>query len=181
MGSFYAKEQHAKTIDSALFPGTQGGPLMHIIAAKAVCFSEALKPEFKSYQKQIKSNAYALAHALLSKGYELCSGGTDNHLMLIDLRNTHPDISGKDAQVALEKANITTNRNTIPGDQRSPFQTSGIRIGTPAVTTRGMSEKEMAIIADFIDNILKNINDEDAILQTQQDIVNFCSEFPLPY
>ena len=180
-GLILCKEEHAKAVDSALFPGTQGGSLMHVIAAKAVCFGEALKPEFKSYQQQIKKNAKALAQSLMDKGYDICSGGTDNHLMLIDLRKTHPDISGKNAQIALDKANITTNRNTIPGDERSPFQTSGIRIGTPAITTRGMIEKDMAIVADFIHNVLKNITDDSVISQIQQQVASFSKEFPLPY
>lgn len=180
-GMILCKEDHAKTLDSALFPGTQGGPLMHVIAGKAVCFKEALQPEFKAYQQQIKSNAKILAEELMSKGYKLSSNGTDNHLMLIDLRTNYPELTGKDAQVALDKANLTTNRNTVPNETRSPFQTSGIRLGTPAVTTRGMKEPEMKIIANYIDEVLKNINDEHAIEAVRKKVVVLCEHFPLPY
>ena len=147
-GMVLCRAEHAKTVDSKVFPGMQGGPLMHVIAAKAVALKEALSPEFKSYQQQIVKNAQALAQALMSQGFRLTSGGTDNHLMLVDLRKS--ELTGKVAQEALDKARITVNKNAVPFDTRSPFVTSGIRLGTPAVTTRGMKEKEMEQIGDFI-------------------------------
>jgi glycine hydroxymethyltransferase len=147
-GMILCKEQHAKAIDKAIFPGTQGGPLMHIIAAKAVCFGEALQPSFKEYQQQILKNASALASALLSRGFDLVSGGTDNHLMLVDLRPMN--ITGKELEHRLDEVFITVNKNAIPNDPQSPFVTSGIRVGTPAVTTRGFKEPEMEKIAEFI-------------------------------
>lgn len=180
-GIIMCKEKYAKAIDSAIFPGTQGGPLMHIIAGKAVCFLEALKPEFIEYQQQIKRNAQALAEEFQKRGYKLSSDGTDNHLILIDLRPSHPNLTGKEAQLALDKANITTNRNTVPNETRSPFQTSGLRLGTPAMTTRGMQEDEMRIIADAIDTILSNIDDETTIQNVKGIIIELCNRFPLPY
>ena len=180
-GLIICKERHKKALDSAMFPGTQGGPLMHIIAAKAVCLNEALKPEFKEYQKQIIENAKALAEAMLAKGYHLTSGGTDNHLMLIDLRPSHPNLTGKDAQMALEKANITTNRNTVPGETRSPFQTSGLRLGTPAVTTRGMDAADMKEIARAIDLVLSDTQNEANIAEAKEVALGLCKKFPLPY
>lgn len=180
-GVIFCKEEYAKAIDSAVFPGTQGGPLMHVIAGKAICFGEALKPEFQDYQKQIKINAQTLAAEMVSKGYYLSSGGTDNHLMLIDLRKNHPELSGHQAQIALDKANITTNRNTVPNETRSPFQTSGIRLGTPAVTSRGMKEPEMKQIAHFIHEILKDSENENLIQSIKQEVIKFSSKFPLPY
>lgn len=180
-GMILCKEEHAKTLDSAIFPGTQGGPLMHVIAGKAVCFKEALKPEFKAYQQQIKTNAKVLAEELISKGYKLSSNGTDNHLMLIDLRTNYPDLTGKEAQIALDKANLTTNKNTVPNESRTPFQTSGIRLGTPAVTTRGMKEPEMKLIATYIDEVLKNINNEGVIDSIRKKVVELCNRYPLPY
>ena len=147
-GMILCKEQYAKAIDKAIFPGTQGGPLEHIIAAKAVCFGEALKPEFTAYQKQIVANAAALAAALTARGVKLVSGGTDNHLMNIDLRGT--DVTGKELERRLDEVFITANKNTVPNDPASPFVTSGLRVGTPAVTTRGMKEPEMEIIAECI-------------------------------
>lgn len=180
-GMVLCKEEHIKALDGALFPGTQGGPLMHVIAGKAVCFKEALKPEFKEYQQQIKTNAKVLAEELISKGYKLSSNGTDNHLMLIDLRMNYPELTGKEAQVALDKANLTTNRNTVPNETRSPFQTSGIRLGTPAVTTRGMKEAEMKLIANYIDEVLKNINNEDVIGSIRKKVIELCYRYPLPY
>lgn len=180
-GLILCKEEYAKAIDSAVFPGTQGGPLMHVIAAKAICLREALKPEFKAYQKQIAMNAKAMAAYFTSKKYFLSGGGTDNHLILIDLRPKHPEMTGKDAQIALDKANITTNRNTVPNETRSPFQTSGLRLGTPAVTSRGMKENEMKIIAELIDMVLHNIQDEDVIAETRRKAIKLCDEFPLPY
>ncbi len=142
------KEEHAKAINKAIFPGTQGGPLMHIIGAKAVCFGEALKPEFKEYQKQVLKNAQALAQAMMEEGFNLVSGGTDNHLMLVDLQNMN--ITGKELQNRLDEVYITVNKNAVPNDPASPFVTSGIRIGTPAVTTRGLKEAEMKDIARLI-------------------------------
>jgi glycine hydroxymethyltransferase len=171
----------AKAIDAAVFPGIQGGPLMHAIAGKAVCFLEASKPEFKRYQQQIIANAKALCKEMRERGFPIVSGTTDNHLFLVDLRPILPEVSGKDAQIALEKANITLNKNTVPHETRSPFQASGIRIGTPAVTTRGMKEKEMLQIADFIATILQNITDETLIAHVKQRVLELCTDFPLPY
>jgi len=180
-GLILCKEEHAKAIDSAVFPGNQGGPLMHVIAAKATCFQEAAKPAFIDYQKQVKANACALAEALSSRGFHIVSGGTDNHLLLLDLRPSHPDMTGKEAQLALEGANLTLNRNTVPGETRSPFQTSGLRIGSPAVTSRGMLETEMLVIAEIIDDILKDPNDSENLAKQKQKSLDLCSRFPLPY
>jgi glycine hydroxymethyltransferase len=180
-GMIMCKKEWAKAIDSAVFPGIQGGPLMHVIAGKAVCFLEALQPEFKVYQQQIIANSKALCNGLKERGFHIVSDTTDNHLFLIDLRPTLPEISGKDAQIALENANITLNKNTVPNETRSPFQGSGIRIGTPAVTTRGMKEKEMLGIADFITEILQNITDETVVAQIKQRAIALCAKFPLPY
>src|ERR687897_1926074 len=157
-GMVLCRAAYAKTVDSKVFPGMQGGPLMHVIAAKAVALKEALDPAFKIYQQQIVKNAQALAKSLSSNGYRLTSGGTDNHLMLVDLRKS--ELTGKVAQETLDKARITVNRNAVPFDTRSPFVTSGVRIGTPAVTTRGMKEKEMEAIADFIARALGSVNDD---------------------
>ncbi|MGF1448008.1 MAG: serine hydroxymethyltransferase [Opitutales bacterium] len=180
-GLILCKADWAKKIDSAMFPGTQGGPLMHVIAGKAVCFGEALKPSFKAYQKQVKANAAALAESLVQRGYAIISGGTDNHLMLLDLRPSHPDLTGKKAQIALEKADITANRNTVPGETRSAFQTSGIRLGTPAVTSRGMLEPEMARIGEAIDLVLGGPEDETRLSQAQQIVAELVAAHPLPY
>lgn len=180
-GLILCKAEHAKAIDSAVFPGTQGGPLVHVIAAKAICFAEALKPTFKTYQSQIIANAKALAAALIAKKYSLVSGGTDNHLMLLDLRHSHPNLDGKQAQLALEKANITCNRNVVPNETRSAFQTSGLRLGTPAVTSRGMREPEMATIAEAINIVLDAPEDEAAISKARNIMSNLCRHFPLPY
>lgn len=155
-------------INSAVFPGIQGGPLEHCIAAKAVSFYEALQPEFINYQKQVKNNAQSMATAFLAKGYKIVSGGTDNHLMLIDLRSKFPDVSGKMAENALVRADITVNKNMVPFDSRSPFQTSGIRVGTPAVTSRGLVEKDMPYIVDLIDKVLSNIEDEKVIIEVKE-------------
>ncbi|MBQ8445402.1 MAG: serine hydroxymethyltransferase, partial [Opitutales bacterium] len=167
--------------DSAVFPGAQGGPLEHVIAAKAVCFGEALKPEFKDYAKQIVANSKTLAADLMNAGFKLVSGGTDNHLSLIDLRGSHPDVTGKDAQLALDAANITTNKNTVPGETRSPFQASGVRLGTPAVTSRGMKEPEMKLIAKAITTVIDNIRDEAKIAEAREIARTLCQKFPLPY
>src|SRR6185312_15881766 len=153
-GLTMCKAAHAKAIDSAVFPGGQGGPLMHVIAAKAVCFGECLKPEFKEYSGQVIKNARALAAGMIKRGYKIVSGGTDNHLMLVDLRAKLPNLTGKVAQETLDKANVTCNKNTVPFETRSPFQASGIRLGSPAMTTRGMKEAEMEEIADLIDGVL---------------------------
>ena len=154
---------------------------MHVIAAKAVCFREAAKPEFKKYSQQIINNTSALAKVFTGRGLKLTSGGTDNHLVLIDLRPSHPDLTGKQAQFALEAAHITTNRNTVPGETRSPFQTSGLRIGSPAVTTRGMRELEMEAIANAICDILDAPEEETVIAKTKAFIADLCGKFPLPY
>ena len=174
-------EKWAKAIDSAVFPGAQGGPLEHVLAAKAVCFGEALKPEFKDYAKQIVSNSKALAADLLGAGFKLVSGGTDNHLCLVDLRGSHPNVTGKDAQLALDAANITTNKNTVPGETRSPFQASGIRLGTAACTSRGMKEPEMKLIAKAITTVIDNIGDEGKIAEAREIARTLCRNFPLPY
>lgn len=180
-GLILCREQYGKEIDSMLFPGMQGGPLMHVIAGKAVCFLEAMKPEFRQYQEQIMKNARALADALARRGYHVVSGGTDNHLFLLDLRPTHPELTGKKAQQALDRAYITCNRNTVPKETRSPFQTSGLRIGTPAVTTRGMREPEMEIIAGAMHAVLADPDNEAAISGAAQQVTELTDRFPLPY
>jgi len=167
----------SEVVDSWVMPGIQGGPLMHVIAAKAVAFGEALTEEFDKYIQQVLKNAKALANALMEKGYNLVSGGTDNHLMLIDLRNKN--VTGKQAESALDKAGITVNKNAVPFDTQPPLITSGIRIGTPAMTTRGMKEEEMKIIAEFIDRVISNINNEDVIKKVKQEVKEFTSRFPL--
>ncbi len=176
-GMVLCKAEHAKTVDSKVFPGMQGGPLMHVIAAKAVALKEALSPEFKIYQQQIVKNAQALARVLKQTGFRLTSGGTDNHLMLVDLRKS--ELTGKVAQETLEKARITVNRNAVPFDTRSPFVTSGIRIGTPAVTTRGMKEKEMEMIGDFITRALANPSNDGALRAIATEVSELCRRFPV--
>ena len=153
-GMIMCKEEYAQKIDKAIFPGTQGGPLMHIIAAKAVCFKEALTPEYKEYMTQVVKNAKALAEGLMANGLDIVSGGTDNHLMLVDLRKYN--VTGKDAEKMLDEVRVTCNKNTIPFDPQSPFVTSGVRLGTPAVTTRGMKEEDMKEIAAIISGTLKD-------------------------
>ena len=180
-GLILCKAEHAKAIDSSVFPGTQGGPLEHVIAAKAVCFAEALKPEFKAYAEQIVKNTRALAEALVGHGFKLVSGGSDNHLVLCDLRESHPAVSGKDAQLALDLANITTNKNTVPNETRSPFQASGIRLGTPAVTSRGMKEEEMKEIARLVALVLSNPADAATLEQAKSGALALSAKFPLPY
>jgi glycine hydroxymethyltransferase len=183
-GLTMCKAAHAKAIDSAVFPGGQGGPLMHVIAAKAVCFAECLKPSFKDYSGQVIKNSQALAAAMVARGYKINSGGTDNHLMLVDLRAKFPELTGKVAQETLDRANITCNKNTVPFETRSPFQASGIRLGSPAMTTRGMKEAEMNEIAGLIDGVLSAIGkpDEAAVLAaTKQKVVALTGRFPLPY
>jgi len=176
-GMVLCKAEHAKSIDSKVFPGLQGGPLMHVIAAKAVALKEALSPEFKIYQQQIVKNAQALAQGLMGNGFRLTSDGTDNHLMLVDLRKS--ELTGKVAQETLDKARITVNKNGIPFDTRSPFVTSGIRIGTPAVTTRGMKEKEMTAIAEFIAGALSSVGDEAKLRAVADDVGELCKKFPV--
>jgi glycine hydroxymethyltransferase len=180
-GLILCKEAHAKKIDSAVFPGTQGGPLMHVVAAKAVCFKECATDNFKAYQQQVAANAKALANALIERGHHIISGGTENHLMMIDLRTKDADLTGKVAQIALDAANITTNKNTVPGETRSPFQTSGIRLGTPAVTSRGMVEADMVRIAEAIDIVLAAPTDESAIAQARAIAEELSAKYPLPY
>ena len=176
-GLIMCKEAYAKTLNSRVFPGMQGGPLMHIIAAKAVAFQEALLPEFKEYQKQIIKNAQAMVDELKNQGFRIVSGGTDNHLMLVDL--TAKGVTGKDAQEALDRAAITVNKNGIPFDTQGPQVTSGIRIGTPAVTTRGMKEGEMRLIASYIADVIKNINNEQNIQAIAEKVKTLCAQFPL--
>ena len=183
-GLILCKAEHAKAIDSAVFPGSQGGPLEHVIAAKAVCFGECLKPDFKAYSGQIVKNSHALADAMVARGYKIISDGTDNHLMLIDLRAKFPELTGKVAQATLDLANITCNKNTVPFETRSPFQASGIRLGTPAVTTRGMLESDMAEIATCIDTVLSAIGTKelDAVLAAiKVRVLALTARFPLPY
>ncbi len=176
-GVVMCKSEFAKTLDSRVFPGSQGGPLMHVIAAKAVAFKEALSEDFKRYQIQILKNAKALAAELMAHGFRLVSGGTDNHLMLVDVSGI--GITGKEAGEALDRAGITTNKNMIPFDTKSPMVTSGIRIGTPAITTRGMRETEMKTIGGMIASILKNIHDENRILEVRSEVQALCDKFPL--
>ncbi len=166
-----------KKLKMALFPGTQGGPLMHIIAAKAVAFKEAQQPEFKMYQQQVLDNAHVMVTALQQRDYNIVSGGTKNHLFLLDLMNK--EYSGKDADLALGHANITTNKNTVPNDRRSPFVTSGVRVGTPAITTRGFKVAEARQVADWIADVLDNIDDEQAIARVRREVVELCHRFPL--
>jgi glycine hydroxymethyltransferase len=180
-GLILCRAEFAKAIDSAVFPGSQGGPLMHVIAAKAVCFREAAKPSFKEYQKAVIANADVLAKELACRGYYLVSGGTDNHLMLLDLRPSHPELTGKQAQQALEKANVTLNRNTVPGETRSPFQTSGLRIGSPAVTSRGMGITEMKEIGEIIDLVLGDFENETVLAEAREKALALCGSFGLPY
>ena len=166
-------------LDSAVFPGCQGGPLEHVIAAKAVAFGEALTPEFKEYQKQVKKNAAALADAFMAKGYKIVSGGTDNHSMLVDLRTKFPELTGKVAEKALVAADITTNKNMVPFDTRSPFQTSGLRFGTPAITTRGVKEDKMAVIVDLIDRVLCDPENEKVIAEVRAEVNKMMANYPL--
>jgi glycine hydroxymethyltransferase len=176
-GMILCKAEHAKAVDKAVFPGTQGGPLMHVIAAKAVSFREALQPEFKSYCGQIIRNAQALAAALAGHGFQIVSGGTDNHLMLVDLRNK--GVTGKVAEKLLGEAGITVNKNTVPKETQSPFVTSGVRIGTPAVTTRGMKEEDMGRIAGFIDRALAAPEDAPSLARIKQEVRELANAFPL--
>jgi glycine hydroxymethyltransferase len=178
-GIIFCKAEHAKAIDKSVFPGTQGGPLEHVIAAKAVALKEALEPSFKTYCKQVVKNASALAESLMRDEFQVVSGGTDNHLMLVDLRNRGENMTGKLAEQALDKAGITVNKNTVPNETRSPFVTSGLRIGTPAVTTRGMKEPEMRRIADLIDRVLRAPEDEGVVRGARDEVRELAGEFPL--
>jgi glycine hydroxymethyltransferase len=174
-GLILCQQDLAKQVDKSIFPGIQGGPLMHVIAAKAVCFKQAMQEDFLSYQKQIKENAIALAQKLMEMDYKLVSDGTDNHLMLIDLRNK--GINGKQAEKALEDSGITVNKNAVPFDTQPPMITSGIRVGTPAMTTRGMKEKEMVIIAELIDRVISNIDNDQIKEQVLNDVKELCKQF----
>ena len=176
-GLILCKKEFARVVDRCVFPGIQGGPLMHIIAAKAVAFKEALSPEFKDYQRQILSNASTLAEELQKRGYELVAGGTDTHLVLIDLTKT--DLTGRVAEEALDEAGITVNKNEIPFDSRGPVITSGIRIGTSAVTTRGMKESEMRVIADFISQVLSDVSNRSNLKRIRDMVFDLCKRFPL--
>ncbi len=174
-GLILCKEEYGKAIDKTIFPGIQGGPLMHVIAAKAICFKQAMTPEFIEYQKQIVKNAKTLANKLVGLGYNLISGGTDNHLMLVDLRNK--GITGKQAEKALEEAGITVNKNMVPFDPQKPWVASGIRIGTPAVTTRGMKEKDMGVIAEMINRVLNDTENQKIKDEVRKEVESFCKKF----
>ena len=174
-GMILCREELAKQIDKAIFPGTQGGPLMHIIAAKAVCFGEALKPEFKTYQEQILKNAKALEKSLLAEGFDLVSGGTDNHLLLVDLRPMN--ITGKELEHRLDEVYITVNKNAIPDDPQSPFITSGIRVGTPAATSRGLKEEDMAVVGHLIGLTAKDF--EASADEVRAEVTKLCAKYPL--
>jgi glycine hydroxymethyltransferase len=179
-GCILAKEEHAAAIDKSVFPGQQGGPLEHAIAAKAVAFREASQPEFRDYAAAIVANASALAAALAGDGFRLVSGGTENHLMLIDLQPFDAELTGKDAQIALDQAGITLNKNTIPNDPRSPFVTSGLRLGTPAVTTQGMTEADMATIGHLIAVALRERGDDAALAGVKSEVNALCARYT-PY
>ena len=175
-GMILCQQDYAKKLDSRIFPGIQGGPLCHVIAAKAVAFKEVQTQIFKEYAKQVLANAQIMANALIKKGYALTTGGTDNHLMLVDL--TNKDVTGKDAQFALDKANITVNRNAVPFDKLSPFVTSGIRLGTPALTSRGLKEQDIEMVVEFIDQVLSNLNDEVKLTSIGEEVKVFAAAFP---
>ena len=179
-GCILSRAEHAAAIDKAMFPGLQGGPLEHAIAAKAIAFGEVLDPSFKAYAQQVVANAAALAEALAGHGFRLCSGGTDNHLLLVDLRTFDAELTGKEAQAVLDDAGISLNKNTVPDDPRSPFVTSGVRIGTPAVTTQGMGNEEMAIVADLIARALRNRDDATAVAGVKMEAEALCARFQ-PY
>jgi len=178
-GCILCKAEHAQKIDKAIFPGSQGGPLEHAIAAKAVAFGEALHPTFRVYAEQIVKNASALAQALAQQGFRLVSGGTDVHMMVVDLTPFDAELTGKEAQLVLDSAGITLNKNTIPNDPRSPFVTSGVRIGTPSVTTQGMKESEMVLIAELIATALRNRSDSAALAKVRSDVAELCAKFPV--
>jgi glycine hydroxymethyltransferase len=177
-----AKREHMKAMNSAVFPGTQGGPLMHCIAAKAVAFGEALKPEFKAYCQQVVDNAAAMAERLMSRGFALVSDGTDNHLMLLDLARSESapdDLTGKQAELILGEAGITVNKNTVPGEQRSPMVTSGVRIGTPAMTTRQMGIPESVQVADWVADVLTQPEDAELRTRIKAEVQGMCRRFPM--
>jgi glycine hydroxymethyltransferase len=178
-GCILSKAEHAQAIDKAVFPGSQGGPLEHAVAAKAVAFREALDPSFKVYAQQIVKNASALAAALTKEGFRLVSGGTDTHLMVVDLRPFDAECTGKVAQLVLDEAGITLNKNTVPDDPRSPFVTSGVRIGTPSVTTQGMTETEMPVIASLIAETLRHRDDPAAVAAVRAKVAALCAKFPV--
>jgi glycine hydroxymethyltransferase len=179
-GLILCRKAYAKAIDKAVFPGTQGGPLMHVIAAKAVAFAEASKPDFLAYQKQVLANASALAASLTHKGFRLVSGGTDNHMLLMDLGQGEDDLTGKAAESLLDSVNITVNKNTVPRETRSPFITSGLRLGSPAVTTRGLVEQDMEQLAFYIEQAISNYTNLPALTSLATDVKEFISTFPLP-
>lgn len=179
-GTIMCKKEYAKSINSAVFPGMQGGPLCHVISAKAVAFAEALRPEFKTYAEQIIKNCQALAEELLNKGFRLCAGGTDNHLLLVDLGPYNPKLTGADAESWLHDAGIVVNKNLIPFDQRPAGQTSGIRIGTPAVTTRGLKEEHMRMVAQWIDQTLASGGDAKVVSNIRNETAELCRQFPIP-
>jgi len=166
-------------LNSAVFPGIQGGPLEHVIASKAVSFGEALSPGFNEYQSRVKKNASVMAKAFMDKGYKVISDGTDNHLMLIDLRTRFPEITGKKVENTLVQSHITVNKNMVPFDSRSPFQTSGLRVGTPAITTRGLKEEDMGLIVDLIDEVISNIENQEVITRVGEKVVKMMKSFPL--
>lgn len=178
-GCILCRRELAPIIDKAVFPGSQGGPLEHAIAAKAVAFQEALQPSFREYAHQIVKNASALAGALASHGFRLVSGGTDTHMMVVDLQPFDAELTGKEAQIVLDSAGITLNKNSIPNDPRSPFVTSGVRIGTPSVTTQGMREAEMPLIAEYIVTTLRNRNDAAKVAQVREKVAQLCAKFPV--
>ena len=177
-GCILCTQEHAAAIDKAVFPGWQGGPLEHVIAGKAVAFREAADPSFRDYAHQVVKNASALADALVQEGFRLVSGGTDNHLMVVDLTPFDAELTGKEAQAKLDDAGITLNKNTIPDDPRSPFVTSGVRIGTPSVTTQGMTEDEMPLIAGFIAQALRSRDDAAGLELVRKDVAELCARFP---
>jgi glycine hydroxymethyltransferase len=177
-GAILCRAEHAKAIDKAVFPGWQGGPLEHVIAAKAIAFFEAAQPSFGEYAHQVVANASALAAALATEGFRLVSGGTDNHLMVVDLRPFDADLTGKQAQATLDEAGITLNKNTVPDDPRSPFVTSGVRIGTPSVTTQGMKEPEMSLVAGLIARALRHVDDVGALAEVRAEVADLCGKFP---
>lgn len=178
-GIILAKENEAlqKKLNSAVFPGSQGGPLMHVIAAKAICFKEAMEPSFQEYMQQVVDNAKTMCDVIISRGVDVVTGNTHNHIVLVDLRNK--DITGKDLEKALGDINITVNKNAVPGDPRSPFVTSGVRLGTPAVTTRGFKTKEITLISNWICDVIENINDEDAKLEIKNKVINLTKQYPV--
>jgi glycine hydroxymethyltransferase len=179
-GMILCKEEFAKPIDSAVFPGIQGGPLVHVIAAKAVAFGEALQPAFKQYAQKVIDNAKALAGELSAKGWRLVSGGTDNHLLLIDLRSRLPELTGKEAAGWLASSGLVANKNTIPFETRSPFKASGIRLGSPALTTRGLGAEEMKAVADWVDRVLTSDGDEQTIADVRGQVAEMCKAYPIP-